>query len=143
VELAHAGDDRLAGLLVEVDLERRVLLGELLDRRAELLLVTLGLGLDGHLDDRLGEGHRLEHDRLVDVTQGVTGGRVLQADGGVDVAGQSAESTGFSLLACIWKSLPMRSFLTLVAFSTWVPAEICPEYTRMKVSRRRTGARRP
>ena len=29
VELAHAGDDRLAGVLVEVDLEGRVLLGEL------------------------------------------------------------------------------------------------------------------
>ena len=28
VELAHAGDDRLAGLVVGVDLERRVLVGE-------------------------------------------------------------------------------------------------------------------
>jgi hypothetical protein len=33
VELAHAGDDRLPGLVVLVDLEGRVLLGELLDRR--------------------------------------------------------------------------------------------------------------
>src|SRR6478735_7776487 len=38
VELAHAGDDGLAGLVVLADLERRVLLGELLDRGAQLLL---------------------------------------------------------------------------------------------------------
>ena len=38
-----------------------------------------------------------------------------------------ASSTGFSLLACIWKSFPTRSFLTLVALSTWVPAEMWPE----------------
>src|SRR5215207_7553025 len=31
VELAHAGDDGLTGLLVQADLERRVLLGQLLD----------------------------------------------------------------------------------------------------------------
>src|SRR6476661_7352776 len=87
VELAHAGDDRLAGLLVQADLERRVLLGELLDGRAELLLVTLGLGLDGHGDHGLGEGHGLQDDLLLRVAQGVTGRGVLQADHRVDVAG--------------------------------------------------------
>src|SRR6478735_4322015 len=44
VQLAHAGDDGLAGLLVGADLEGRVLLGEALDRGAQLLLVALGLG---------------------------------------------------------------------------------------------------
>ena len=33
VELAHAGDDRLAGLLVGVHAEGRVFFGELLQRR--------------------------------------------------------------------------------------------------------------
>ena len=60
VELAHAGDDRLAGLLVGADLEGRVLLGEALDRGAQLLLVALGLGLDRDLDHRGRERHRLE-----------------------------------------------------------------------------------
>jgi hypothetical protein len=55
----------LAGLLVGADLEGRVLLGELLEGLGHLVLVGLGLRLDGHLDDRLGEGHGLEHDRLV------------------------------------------------------------------------------
>jgi hypothetical protein len=63
-----------------------VLLGELLDRGAELLLVALGLRLDGDVDDRLGEGHGLEDDRGVLGAQGVTGGGVLEADERVDVA---------------------------------------------------------
>src|SRR5665811_1732361 len=50
-------------------------------------LVALGLGLDGHRDDRLREGHRLEHDLLVGVAEGVAGRRVLQADHRVDVTG--------------------------------------------------------
>src|SRR5690606_23793765 len=82
VELAHATDDGLAGLVVEADGEGRVLLRQLLDRGAELLLVTLGLGLDGYVDDRLREGHRLQDDRLAQVAQRVTGGGVLEPDHG-------------------------------------------------------------
>jgi hypothetical protein len=39
-------------------------LHQLLEANAELFLVALGPGLDGQRDDRLGEVHRLEHDRL-------------------------------------------------------------------------------
>ena len=46
VELAHAGDDGLAGLFVGERAERRILVGELLQRHAELLDVGLGLRLD-------------------------------------------------------------------------------------------------
>ena len=60
---------------------------ELLDRRAELLLVALGLRLDGHVDDRVRERHRLEDDLVLRVAQRVAGGRVLEADHRVDVAG--------------------------------------------------------
>ena len=87
VELAHTADDGLAGLLVEGDGEGGVLLGELLDGHAQLLLVALGLGLDGHVDDRGREGHGLQDDRGALGAQGVTGGDVLEADEGVDVAG--------------------------------------------------------
>ena len=51
-------DDRLPGLLVGRDAERRVFVGELASADAELLLVGLGLRLDGDRDDRLGEVHR-------------------------------------------------------------------------------------
>ena len=63
VQLAHAGDLGLAGLLVGLDLEGRVLLGQAAEGDRHLLLVGLRLGLDGDLDDRLGELDRLELDR--------------------------------------------------------------------------------
>ena len=81
-------DDRLAGLVVGVDLERRVLLGQRAERLAELVLVGLGLRLDRHRDHRLGELHPLEHDRVGRVAERVTGGGVLEADGRDDVAGE-------------------------------------------------------
>ena len=46
VQFAHAGDDGLAGLAVRRDAESRVLVAELLQSHAHLLLVGLGLGLD-------------------------------------------------------------------------------------------------
>ena len=87
VQLAHAGDDGLTGLLVGVDLEGRVLLGELGEANGHLVLLGLGLGLDGDVDDGVGELDGLEDDRVGLVAEGVTGGGVLHADAGDDVAG--------------------------------------------------------
>ena len=64
VELAHAGDLGLAGVLVRLDLEGRVFLHQLAEALAELLLVGLGLGLDGERDDGGREVDRLQHDGL-------------------------------------------------------------------------------
>ena len=87
MELAHAGDDRLAGLLVRADPEGRVLLAEGEQRPRQLVLVGLRLGLDRDVDDWLGELERLEHDRVRDVAKGVAGGRRLEANHRDDVAG--------------------------------------------------------
>ena len=87
MQLAHAGDAGLATLLVRVDAESGVFLGQSLQRDAELVLVGLRLGLDGDFDDRLGEDDRLEHDRMIRVAQGVAGEGVLESDRGGDVAG--------------------------------------------------------
>ena len=65
----------LPRLLVGMHAEGRVLFGEALQAIAQLLLVGLGLGLDGHGDDRLGELHGLEDDRLADLAESVAGGR--------------------------------------------------------------------
>ena len=62
VELAHARDERLAGLRVGLDPEGRILLREALERDTQLVLVGLRLRLDLDLDHRLREGHRLEDD---------------------------------------------------------------------------------
>ena len=88
VQLAHPGDQRLARLVVELDQERRVLVGQLGQGHGELVLVGLRLRLDGHRDDRGRERHRLEHHRLGRVGQRVAGGRVLQPHHGHDVAGE-------------------------------------------------------
>src|SRR5699024_8880966 len=55
VQLTHTADDGLAGLLVQLHGEGRVLFRQLLDGGTQLLLVGLGLRLDGHLDDRIRE----------------------------------------------------------------------------------------
>ena len=86
VQLAHPGDQRLAGLLVEAHLEGRILLGELGQCRGQLVLVGLRLGLYGDGDDGLGELHRLEHDRAVGVAERVAGRRIAQPDRGHDVS---------------------------------------------------------
>ena len=87
VKLAHAGDLGLAGLLVGLDLERRVLLGEAAECDRHLLLVGLRLRLDGDLDDRLGEDDLLELDRRIGRGERVAGDDLLDADAGGDVAG--------------------------------------------------------
>ena len=86
MQLAHARDDDLAGLLVGLHLEGRILGHQLLEADAELLLIGLGLGLDRERDDRLREVHRLEHDRMLLVAQRVAGRHALQADRRRDVA---------------------------------------------------------
>ena len=88
MKLAHAGDDGLAGFLVGLDAEARVLGGEAAEREAHLFLVGLGLRLDGDLDDRLGEFHAFENDRRLGVAQRVARRGVLEADDGDDVAGE-------------------------------------------------------
>jgi hypothetical protein len=86
MQLAHAGDDRLARLLVRAHAKRRVFLREAIERDAHLLLVGLGLRLDGDVDHRLREHHLLERDHLGRIAQRVAGGRFLQANRRRDVA---------------------------------------------------------
>ena len=87
MELAHTGDYRLARLLIRVGLEGGVLLSQLGEGHGHLLLAGLGLGLDGHADDRLGEFHSLQDDLPLVVGQGVARSRILEAHGRGDVAG--------------------------------------------------------
>ena len=86
MQLAHAGDDHLAGLLVGADAERRIFRHQLRHAVAELFLIRLGLRLDGERDHRLRKIHRLEQNRLLLVGQGVAGRDRLEAHGRGDVA---------------------------------------------------------
>lgn len=129
MKLAHAADDGLAGLVVLVDLERRVFLGQLLNGQGQLFLVTLRLGLDGHLDHGIGEGHRLEHDLLLRVAQGVTGGGVLESDDRVDVAG-GGRLDWVLLVGVHLEQLAQTLLLALGRVDDLAPESTLPEYTR-------------
>ncbi len=74
-------------LVVDRHAEGRVFLGETMQRDAELLLVALGLGLHGHLDDGVGKLHALEDHGLGRIAQRIAGGHVLEAGQRHDVAG--------------------------------------------------------
>ena len=76
-----------AGLFVGRHAERRVFLGETLQRQAHLFLVGLGLRLDGDRDDRNRNVHLLERDDLLEIAERVAGEHVLEAHGRGDVAG--------------------------------------------------------
>src|SRR4249919_679060 len=88
VQLAHAGDDRLAGLFVGTHAERGIFLRQAAQGDTHLFLVDLGLRLHRHRDDGLREDHALERDDVVLRAQRVAGGDVLEADGRRDVAAQ-------------------------------------------------------
>ncbi len=59
-----------------------------MQRLGELLVVGLGLRLDGDRDHRCRELHRLELNGVTGIGEGVTGGGVLEPDAGHDVAGE-------------------------------------------------------
>ena len=60
-------------------------------------LTSLGLGLDGDTDHGLGEVHGLQDHGGLFVAQGITGGGVLQAHGGGNIAGPDL----FNILAVV------------------------------------------
>ena len=86
VQLAHARDDRLAGLVVDVDAEGRVLAHEPVEGLGELVVVGPLGRLDRQVDDRLGGVDALEREVRALGAVGVAGG-ALEAHDGDDVAG--------------------------------------------------------
>src|SRR5438132_9814990 len=126
VELAHAFDDRLAGLVVGMDLESRVLLRQSLQGYPQLVLVSLGLGLDRDRDDRLGEDDRLQQIgwfSSVSVSPVVVTFRPTAAA----MSPVKTSSTSSRRIACMRRMRPIRSFLPVDAFSTDEPARSRPE----------------
>src|SRR5829696_912171 len=85
VELSHPVDQRLAGLVIGLDLEGRILLGQPRETGGELLLVGLRLRLDRDGDHRLGELDVLELDGGIRSAEGVSRRGLLEADAGDDV----------------------------------------------------------
>ena len=80
MELAHAGNDCLACLLIRMSPECRILLSQLRERFAKLALAGLCLGLDSQLYNRLREFHALQNDRMCIVTDRIACSRELESD---------------------------------------------------------------
>jgi len=70
-----------------MDSKRRILFRQLLQRDTHLVLVHLGLRLDSDRNNRLRKFHSLKRYDLLDVTQRVTRGDVLQPDSRRNIAG--------------------------------------------------------
>ena len=79
MKLAHTADDGLAALLVGVNREGRILLGQLGETVGELVEILLGLGLYGDTDHRIGEVHRLQYDGSVLIAESIARAHILEA----------------------------------------------------------------
>ena len=120
VQLAHAADERLAGLLVFAGAEGRVLPLHHLQHVGQLLALGRGLRLDGHRDDGFGEGDRFQQDRLLRVAERVAGDRVAQADDADDVAGRDR----LDLLAAVGLDPPQLRHVFLLVLAGVVDAAV-------------------
>ena len=127
VQLAHARDLGLTGLLVGLHPEGRILLGEPAEGDRHLLLVGLRLRLDGDLDDGLGEGDVLELDRGVGRRERVAGRDLLDARRRPRCRRRRPRETSSRSLACIIRMRPIRSVRPVVTLSTREPASSVPE----------------
>ncbi len=86
VQLAHAREDQLPGLLVEPVGERGILPRQAFDDLHQSVAIRRRLWLDSHRHDRFRELDRLEGDPVLRIAEGVAGDHVLQARHGDDVA---------------------------------------------------------
>ncbi len=87
MQLAHAGDDRLAGLGVVTGAERGVLLAQAQEGLHHAVLVVLGLGFDGHGNDRLRKLDRFQQYGPVLSAECVAREGALEPHRGRDVSG--------------------------------------------------------
>ena len=97
VQLAHARDHGLLGLVVEMDLEGRVFQRQLVQRRRQLVALLGRRRLDLQVDDGFRVMDVFQQHRFLFAAQGVAGGGELGADQGGDVAG----ADGVDLLAAV------------------------------------------
>ena len=97
MQLTHTRDNGLAGLFVGAYTEGGVLFRKRVQRLRELLLVSLGLGLHGHVNNGLGEDKVFQLNRVIHARQGVTGVNLLETHGSNNVSG----ADGVDVLALV------------------------------------------
>ncbi len=88
MQLPHTGEDRLAGVLVDLDFEGGVLVQEFAQHLLQFFLIGMGLGFDRHRDDRLVELDLLQQHRIFSITQGLARRGGLEPDDADDASGR-------------------------------------------------------
>jgi hypothetical protein len=96
VQLAHARDDELAGLLVLAKAEARILVGDAGQRLQQRLAVAQRSRLDGLGDDRLVDGQPCQQERVLGMGEGVAGARLLEAEQGAQLGRPRRRTRGAS-----------------------------------------------
>mmetsp|Transcript_894 Transcript_894/g.2071 ORF Transcript_894/g.2071 Transcript_894/m.2071 type:complete len:552 (+) Transcript_894:661-2316(+) len=94
VEFSHTFDDGLSGFFVTRESEGRILGSKTNEGIRHLLLISLGLRFDSDLNDRLRELHLLKNDSVVLVTEGFSGGGILESDKSDDISSNSRLNFG-------------------------------------------------
>ena len=126
MQLAHAGDDRLAGLVVGPHLEGGVLLGERASALPSLSWSTLVFG--SMATEITGSGNSMRSSTIgCDGSQSVSPVVVFFSPTAATMSPAKTASLSSRWFACICRRRPMRSFLSFVALSTGLPAESLPE----------------
>jgi hypothetical protein len=87
MQLAHAGDDGLACLLIGMLTEGRIFFCKLCKSNAHLILTCFGLRLDCQLNNGFREFHGLQDYRMLLITDGITGCSKLKAYCSSDITG--------------------------------------------------------
>ncbi len=99
VGLPHAAHYHLAGAQLAVDGERGVFFGEAGEGRPHLVHVGLGLGIDGLVENRLGEGDSGQLDGLVLGAERIAGIGDIELGHGADIPGADFDDRLLGLAA--------------------------------------------
>ena len=87
MQLAHPGNDRLAGLLVSMQTKRRIFRRQPLQGDTHFLLIGFGFRFNRQRNHRLRELHPFEGNHRIRGAQRVAGSDILQADAGGNIPG--------------------------------------------------------
>ncbi|MNT02433.1 hypothetical protein D3C72_1369300 [compost metagenome] len=85
MQLAHPGDNRLAGFFVRVQAERRIFCRQALQRDPHFLLIGLGFRLNRQRNHRVRELHTLQGDQVIRIAQGIARRDIFQPHAGGDI----------------------------------------------------------
>ena len=99
MKLAHTGDNGLTGFIITLHGKGRVLVGQGAESSVKLISVCRGLGLDGDRNNGFGKAHGFENNRMIFITESITGSHIFETDSCGNVA--AVNLFAFFTLVCV------------------------------------------